>query len=85
MKKKWLQSLGGVDDEYVLEAAPTGAVRRRAAKSPRMLAILAACLCFVLLVGTFALFIPYKTTPPSVEKYADSEYYGVIEKLICRL
>lgn len=81
MKKKWLQSLGGVDDEYVLEAAPTGAVRRRAAKSPRMLAILAACLCFVLLCGTFALFIPYKTTPPSVEKYADSEYYGVIQKL----
>lgn len=81
MKKKWLQSLGGVDDEYVLEAAPTGAVRRRAAKSPRMLAILAACLCFVLLCGTFALFIPYKTTPPSVAKYADSEYYGVIQKL----
>ena len=81
MKKKWLQSLGGVDDEYVLEAAPTGAVRRRSAKPTRMLAILAACLCFVLLVGTFALFIPYKTTPPSVEKYADSEYYGVIEKL----
>ena len=80
-KKQWLQSLGGVDDKYVLEAAPTGAVRKRSAKPTRMLAILAACLCFALLCGTFALFIPYKTTPPSVEKYADSEYYGIIEKL----
>ncbi len=82
MKKKWLQSLGGVDDKYVTEAAPTGAaMRKRAGKSVRMLSILAACLCFVLLVGTFALFIPYKTTPPSVKKYADSEYYGIIQML----
>ena len=80
-KKQWLQSLGGIDDRFVAEAAPTGAVRKRSAKPTRMLAILAACLCFVLLLGTFALFIPYKTTPPSVEKYADSEYYGVIQKL----
>ncbi|MBR5880541.1 MAG: beta-propeller domain-containing protein, partial [Clostridia bacterium] len=29
----------------------------------------------------FALFIPYKSTPPSVAKYAGSEYYGIIEKL----
>lgn len=82
MKKKWLKSLDGVDDKYVAEAAPTGAHRKlRSGKTVRMLSILAACMVFVLLAGTFAIFIPYKTTPPSVEKYADSEYYGIIEKL----
>ena len=81
MKKKWLQSLGDADDKFVAEAAPTGKARRRSAKPARILAVLAACMCFVLLAGTLALFIPYKNTPPSVAKYADSEYYGVIEKL----
>ncbi len=80
-KKQWLKSLEGVDDQYVAEAAPTGAVRKRSGKSVRMLGILAACMVFVLLAGTFALFIPYKTTPPSVEKYAGSEYYGIIQML----
>ena len=81
-KKEWLKSLDGVDDKYVAEAAPTGALRKaRSGKTVRMLSILAACMCFVLLAGTFALFIPYKTTPPSVKKYEGSEYYGIIEKL----
>ena len=81
MKKKWLQSLGNADDKFVAEAAPTGKARRRSAKPARILAVLAACMCFVLLAGTLALFIPYKNTPPSVAKYADSEYYDVIQKL----
>ena len=81
-KKEWLKSLDGVDDKFVAQAAPTGAHRKaRSGKTVRMLSILAACMCFVLLAGTFALFIPYKTTPPSVRKYADSEYYSIIEKL----
>ena len=81
-KKEWLKSLDGVDDKFVAEAAPTGAHRKaRSGKTVRMLSILAACMCFVLLAGTFALFIPYKTTPPSVKKYAGSEYYSIIEKL----
>ncbi len=80
-KKEWLKSLDGVDDKFVAQAAPTGAARKRSGKSMRMLSIIAACMCFVLLAGTFALFIPYKSTPPSVKKYADSEYYGVIQKL----
>ena len=81
-KKEWLKSLDGIDDKFVAEAAPTGAHRKaRSGKTVRMLSILAACMCFVLLAGTFALFIPYKSTPPSVRKYAGSEYYGIIEKL----
>lgn len=81
-KKEWLKSLDGVDDKFVAQAAPTGAHRKaRSGKTGRMLSILAACMCFVLLAGTLALFIPYKNTPPSVKKYAGSEYYGIIEKL----
>ena len=79
-KKQWLQSLGGVDDKYVAQAAPTGAARKRSGKTVRMISILAACMVFVLLAGTFALFIPYPSTPPSVAAYAGSDYYGIIQK-----
>jgi len=79
-KKQWLQSLNGVDDKYVVEAAPTGAARKRSGKSIRLISILAACMVFVLLAGTFALFIPYPTTPPSVAAYANSPYYSIIQK-----
>ncbi len=79
-KKQWLQSLNGVDDKYVAEAAPTGAARKRSGKSIRLISILAASLVFVLLCGTFALFIPYNTDPPSVAAYASSPYYSIIQK-----
>ena len=80
-KKQWLRSLNGVDDQYVVEAAPSGAARKRSGKTVRIISILAACMTFVLLVGTLALFIPYRTTPPSVAAYAGSDYYGIIQKL----
>ena len=80
-KKQWLKSLEGVDDRYVLEAAPTGVVRKRSHKAIRVLGIIAACMVFLILAGTLVLFIPYKTTPPSVLKYAGSDYYGIIQKL----
>ena len=35
--------------------------------------------CFVLI--TCVLFIPYRTTPPSVARYENSEYYDIIVKL----
>ena len=41
-KKQWLQSLNGVDDKYVTEAAPTGTARKRSGKGVRMLSIIAA-------------------------------------------
>ncbi len=80
-KKQWLKSLNGVDDRYIEEAAPKGVARKRSGKKVRMLAILAACMVFVLLAGTLALFIPYRTTPPSVAAYANSPYYSIIQKL----
>lgn len=80
-KKQWLKSLEGVDDRYVLEAAPTGVVRKRSHKALRVLGIIAACMVFLILAGTLALFIPYKTTPPSVLMYKGSDYYGIIQKL----
>lgn len=80
-KKQWLQSLNGVDDKYVTEAAPTGTARKRSGKGVRMLSIIAACMAFVLLAGTLALFIPYPSAPPSVSAYASSPYYEIIQKL----
>ena len=80
-KKQWLQSLNGVDDKYVTEAAPTGTARKRSGKGVRMLSIIAACMAFVLLAGTLALFIPYPSSPPSVAAYANSPYYSIIQKL----
>lgn len=81
-KKQWLKSLNGVDDQYIADAAPTGAHHaRRTNKGVRMLSIIAACMVFVLLAGTLALFIPYRNTPPSVKAYANSPYYSIIQKL----
>ena len=80
-KKQWLKSLDGVDDKYVAQAAPTGVARKRSGKGVRMLSILAACMAFVLLAGTLALFIPYPSAPPSVSAYASSPYYEIIRKL----
>ncbi len=79
-KKQWLKSFGDVDDKYVHEAAPSGAARVRSGKPARLIAILAACMAFVMLAGTFALFIPFRTTPPSVAAYAGSSYYSLIQK-----
>ena len=39
------------------------------------------CLSTALVVLALILFVPYSTTPPSVERYADSPYYGLIQKL----
>ncbi|MBE6698372.1 MAG: hypothetical protein E7581_07610 [Ruminococcaceae bacterium] len=81
-KKQWLRSLEGADDRYVIEAAPTGAAsHKRSRKWARMLSIIAACLALALLLGTAALFIPYKTTPPSVAAYSGSEYFDIIQRL----
>ncbi len=79
-KKQWLKAFGGVDDKYVHESAPSGAARARSGKTVRLISILAACMAFVMLCGTFALFIPFRSTPPSVAAYAGSPYYGIIQK-----
>ena len=50
-------------------------------KKIRKLSIIAACVAVAVVAINLALFIPYGTTPPSVAKYAGSEYYDIIEKL----
>ena len=32
-------------------------------------------------VLALVLFIPYSTTPPDVRMYAESEYYGLIQRI----
>ena len=81
-KNKIIDAIGLADEKYITEAAPAHAkkVSRFERRLP-MRRIVAASLaaCFVLL--TCVLFIPYRTTPPSVARYENSEYYDIIVKL----
>ena len=52
-------------------------IRRRRRKAVSIAASSVLALALLLTV----LFVPYDTTPPDVSKYADSEYYSVIQKL----
>ena len=79
-KKNWYQSLSLADDKYIAEAHPArdfGAPKRKKVFA----SLLAACACFAFVLTNLWLFIPFSTTPPTVAQYADSEYYGLIEKI----
>lgn len=88
-KKKLLKALELADEKYVAEADPEkhfkGARLKNKIADPkkriRKLSLLAACLAVAVVAVNLALFIPYSTTPPDVSRYADSEYYGIIQKL----
>ena len=75
-KKNWYRALSLADDKYITEAHPDRVIipkRKRA-----FISLMAACLCLVL---SLWLFIPFSTTPSDVSRYADSEYYELIQKL----
>ena len=78
-KKNWYRSLSLADDKYIAEAHPDNVVKSR--RNPIFISLVAACACLALLLGSLWLFTPYSTTPPDVSQYADSEYYGLIQKL----
>ena len=78
-KKNWYRSLSLADDKYIAEAHPEGVIKPK--KSRLITQIVAACACIALIIGNLWLFIPFSTTPPDVSRYADSEYYGLIQKL----
>ena len=87
-KNKIIDAIGLADEKYIAEAAPSkkrvksGKLRTPVStKRFGLRRIVAASLaaCFVLL--TCVLFIPYRTTPPSVARYENSEYYDIIVKL----
>ena len=78
-KKNWYKGLSLADDQYVAEAHPDNAIKP--ARNKLLISLVAACACFALLIGNLWLFIPFNTDPPDVSQYADSEYYGLIQKL----
>lgn len=78
-KTNWYRGLSLADDKYIAQAHPSHVV---APKRNRVLvSLVAACACLALVFCNLWLFIPFDTTPPDVSQYADSEYYGLIQKL----
>ena len=88
-KKKLLRAMELADEKFVAEADPekqfNGAKIENKVIDPkkkiRKLSVIAACVAVAMIAINLALFIPYGTTPPSVARYAGSEYYDIIEKL----
>ena len=78
-KKNWYRGLSLADDKYVAEAHPENVVPRKRNKA--LVSLMAACACLALMICSLWLFIPFQTTPPDVSGYADSEYYGLIQKI----
>ena len=79
MKKiDWYRIFSLADDKYVAEAFSFNASKTK--RSTGRISVLAACACLLLFLNLW-LFIPHRTTPPSVSRYEDSEYYGVICQL----
>ncbi len=78
-KKNWYRDLSLADDKYIAEAHPDNIVRPK--RNRVFISLVAACACFALVICNLWLFIPFNTAPPDVSQYADSEYYGLIEKL----
>lgn len=78
-KKNWFRSLSLADDKYIAEAHPDNVIKPK--RNKVIISLVAACACFALLICNLWLFIPFNTNPPDVSQYADSEYYGLIQKL----
>ncbi len=78
-KKNWYRGLSLADDKYIAEAHPDNIVKKK--RKPVWIPLVAACACLAIILGNAWLFVPFDTTPPDVSQYADSEYYGIIQKL----
>ena len=76
-RNKLIQAMNQIDDRYVEEAAPRVKSRRRLYKIGAM----AACLAIMFTSVGLWLFIPFNRDLPDVSRYADSEYYDIIQKL----
>ena len=79
--KKLLDALSLADDKYVDEAAPGKLVKKKRHFNPKLWATVAACLCVAIIGAGLWMFIPLSNEPPSVEEYADSEYYEIIKRI----
>ena len=78
-KKNWYRALSLADDKYIAEAHPDNIIKPK--RNRVFVSLVAACACFALVICNLWLFIPFSTTPPDVSQYADSDYYGLIQKL----
>lgn len=77
-REKMLSAMDLIDEPYIVEADPAR-IHRRRKRTIRIVAIAAAL--SLLLTAALWLFIPYNTNPPSVAKYKNSDYYGLIQKI----
>lgn len=81
-KEEMLLTINEIDEKFIAEAAPKeDAVAQIKRLRSKHFAAIAACLCVVAAALGLILFLPYDTSPPDVSKYADSEYYEIIQKL----
>ena len=78
-KKNWYRGLSLADDKYIADAHPDNVIKPK--RNRVFISLVAACACFALVICNLWLFIPFNTNPPDVSQYADSEYYGLIQKL----
>ena len=75
-----LNSIGDVDERYILEASPFEEKKKK--RSPRRLMLTAACIATLVMTLSLWLFIPFSVEKQEdVSRYRDSEYYEIIEKL----
>ncbi|MBE6536983.1 MAG: hypothetical protein E7673_03410 [Ruminococcaceae bacterium] len=78
-KNNWYRGFSLADDKYIVEAHPDNVIKPK--RNRVFISLVAACACFLLIIFNLWLFIPFSTTPPDVSQYANSEYYGLIQKL----
>ena len=79
MKKenRLAEALGDVDDELLEKASPS---QKKSAKRTKRTVWLSIAACLAVALGLW-MFIPFNTKAPDVSQYAESEYYGIIQKL----
>lgn len=90
--KRLFEKIGDINEDFIYEASPENAKdmilpdvdlkssRLGKFKIKKRRIGLAICASLLVAIGLW-LFIPYGTTPPSVAKYKNSEYYSIIQKI----
>ncbi len=76
-KKKMLEAMSLLDDEYVAEAAPAKKRPHRRA----WITVAASAACFALILGSFGVYRLVGRERNDIENYRDSQYYPLMQKL----
>ena len=81
-KEDLLLAMNEIDESYITEAASENISGKRKGRTfKKRFGIAAACFCAVAAALGFILFLPNRTKLPDVSRYADSEYYAIIQKI----